>query len=96
MLTVTPSAAEHLAAILKRQPLPPEAVLRFVTDEDGVGLEPSEVQASDATFDHAGRTVLAIDEQIAELLDTHTLDMIDGELSLVAADSAPDDDDDDN
>ncbi|RMF73101.1 MAG: hypothetical protein D6744_16060 [Planctomycetota bacterium] len=89
MLTVTPPAAEALAEILNRQPLPPEVVLRFVPDAEGIGMQPSEVAPDDTTFDHNGRTVLALSGDVAELLSAHTLDVIDGELALVASDDAP-------
>ena len=68
MLSLSYAASEHLALMLAQAEAPDDAVFRFVADDDELGLEIDTVQPGDATFDHAEKPVLAIDEQISRLL----------------------------
>ena len=75
MLTLSYAASEHLALMLAQAEAPDDAVIRLVAKDDGIGLAIDTIQPSDATFAHAERTVLAIDEQISRLLANKKLDV---------------------
>ncbi len=75
MLTLSYAASEHLALMLAEAETPDDAVIRFVADDDDIGFAIDTVQPGDATFDHAEKIVLAIDEQISALLANKKLDV---------------------
>ena len=75
MFTLTYAASEHLALMLAEAEAPDDAVIRFVADDDEIGFAIDTVQPGDATFDHAEKTVLAIDEQASRLLSNKKLDV---------------------
>ncbi len=75
MLTLTYAASEHLALTLAEAEAPDDAVIRFVADDDEIGFAIDTVQPGDATFDHAEKTVLAIDELVSESLANKELDV---------------------
>ncbi len=68
MLTLSYTASEQLALMLAEAEAPDDAVFRVVAEDDELGFEIDTVQPDDATFDHAEKTVLVIDEQISRLL----------------------------
>ena len=55
----------------RKQPSPVEG------EEQRVTLQVDKVRPDDATFDHGGKTVLVVNEQISELLADKTLDVED-------------------
>ncbi len=73
MLTLSYTASEHLALMLADAEAPDDAVMRLVANDDECGLEIDTVQPGDTTFVHAKKTVLAIDEQVSELLANQKL-----------------------
>ncbi len=73
MFTVSDTASEHLALMLAHVEAPDDAVMRLVANGDKCGLEIDTVQPGDTTFDHAEKTVLAIDEQVSRLLTNQRL-----------------------
>ena len=73
MLTVTESAAEHLAQLLLEAP--ENVVLRLVNQPNGLGMQLGDVRPDDATFDHEDQTVLALDPLLIEVLSEKTLDV---------------------
>ncbi len=75
MFTVSYTASEHLALMLAEANAPDAAVFRLVVKNDETELEIGTVQPGDTTFDHAEKTVLAIDEQVSELLADMQLDV---------------------
>jgi Fe-S cluster assembly iron-binding protein IscA len=75
MLTVTDEAKAHLATILDENDIPTEQTVRLMTGPNGLGLAPDMPKDEDTTFDHAGRTVLAIEPAIADQLDGRTMDV---------------------
>ena len=85
MLTITEIASAYLAAMLAQAGAPEEVAVRFVPGENGVTMVSDEPQPDDTTFDHDGRTVLVLDEQISQLLADKTLDIqnADGEMKMV-------------
>ncbi len=76
MLTLSYTASEHLALMLAQAEAPDDAVIRLVANDDEFGLQIDTVRPGDATFDHAEKTVLAIDEQISRLLANKNLDVV--------------------
>jgi Fe-S cluster assembly iron-binding protein IscA len=89
MLTVTDAAGSHLAQILKQEELPAEIAIRIIVEGGGLALRPDEKQPGDASFEHEGRTVLLLDEQVADLLSSDTLDVEGSGLTIRAGDDAP-------
>ena len=75
MLTLSYVASEHLALMLAQAVAPDDAVIRLVVKDDKIGFTIDTIQPGDATFDHAEKTVLAIDEQVSELLANNKLDV---------------------
>lgn len=71
MFTVTDDAAAFIAESLIGPDAPDDAVARLSSQDDGITLTPGTVQPGDVTYEHEGRPVLAIDEDLAhELGDT--------------------------
>lgn len=75
MLTMTHPAAEHLKQLLQEVDAPQDAAARFVASSDGLSLQLDHPRDGDESYNHDGRTVLLIDEQIADLLSDRTLDL---------------------
>ncbi len=75
MFTLSYTASEHLALMLAHPNAPDDAVIRLVPTADEIGLAIDTVRPGDATFDHAEKTVLAIDEQISRWLANKKLDV---------------------
>lgn len=77
MLTVTETAGAHLSEMLTQVNAPEDMAVRVVIEEDGLALKLDSETDGDATFDHAGKTVLVLDGPVSELLDDKTLDVED-------------------
>ncbi len=75
MVSLSYTAAEHLAYMLADANAPEDAVIRVVVEEGQLGLIIDTVQPGDTTFAHAEKTVLAIDAQISESLADKRLDL---------------------
>ena len=75
MLTVTEPAGAHLEKLLDEAEAPEGAAARFVASEEGLTLQLDNPKPEDETHDHGGRTVLLLDQQVAELLSDKTLDL---------------------
>lgn len=73
MLTVTEPAAAYLSQLLEKAP--EEAVVRFVPQQNGLGLEFGTEMPGDTTFNHDEKTVLALDTSVAKALNDRTLDV---------------------
>jgi len=89
MLTVTEAASARLAEILKQEEFPEEAAIRFVREAGGLRLQSDNERPGDTTFQHEGRTVLLLDEQVSELLADETLDVDGPKLALRGAGDEP-------
>lgn len=87
MLTVTPEACAHMADLIERNKIPEPQTIRLVPGQQGLGLTPDQPRPGDATFDHDGRTVLTMEQSLAEQLDGRTLDVdkADGQAQLKLA-----------
>lgn len=77
MLTVTPTAAAELHAML--DDVPPEAVIRFVLNGNDLELRLDRRQPNDQAFEYADRTVLVVEPEMAELLGGNRI--LDAEVS---------------
>lgn len=76
MLTVTQAAAAHLAHLLaEADPEGQGFVVRLVYGPNGFGLKLDQTGPDDATFDHEGVTVLALEEELSQALAGKTLDV---------------------
>ncbi len=75
MLSLSYAASEQLALMLAQAEAPDDAVIRLVPTADEIGLAIDTVRPGDATFDHAEKTVLAIDEQVSKLLANQRMDV---------------------
>lgn len=74
MLTMTEAAGDHLQTLLEKSNAPDDAALRFVPGQQGLEITMDKPRDNDQQLEHAGRTVLLLDEQLAEKLDGHQLD----------------------
>ncbi len=84
MLALSYTASEHLDLLLAEANAPDDAAIRLVLEGDGFSLEIDTARPDDTTFDHAEKVVLAIDEQVSELLADMKLDVkVTGELVLI-------------
>ncbi len=70
MFTVTDEATKHMAATLESVNAPEDAVLRLIPQENSLGLGVGQVEADDLTYEHEGRTVLAVNRSLADHLET--------------------------
>jgi Fe-S cluster assembly iron-binding protein IscA len=77
MLTVTDNARAHLTQLIEESNAPEDMAIRFVLDDKQIAPKLDSVHTDDATFDHNGRTVLILDENISQALTSHTLDVQD-------------------
>lgn len=75
MLTLTEPAGAHLEKLLDEANAPDGAAARFVAGEEGLTLQLDHPKPDDEAHEHDGRTVLLLDEQIAELLTDKRLDL---------------------
>lgn len=75
MLTVTSEACAHIAELIERNRLPEPQAIRLVPADQGLGLAADAPKPGDATFDHDGRTVLTMEQKLADQLDGRTLDV---------------------
>ncbi len=63
MLTVTYTAAEHMAYRLSEYEVRDDVVLRMKSTKDGIEMQPDKIRPGDETFDHNGKVVLVLDQQ---------------------------------
>ncbi len=73
MVTITYTAAEHIAYMLSEQQV--DAVLRIMVARGDVEMEPDQIRPGDETFDHDGKVVLVLDQQTSQLLGNKTIDL---------------------
>ncbi len=75
MVTVTYSAAEHMAYTLSEHQVRDDVTLRIELTKGGVEMQPDEIRPGDETFDHNGKVVLVLDQQTSQLLGNKTIDL---------------------
>ena len=76
MVTLTYTAAEHMAYTLSEHKVDDGVVLRIELRKGGVEIRPDEIRPGDATLDHNGKVVLVLDQQASRLLDNKTIDLM--------------------
>jgi Fe-S cluster assembly iron-binding protein IscA len=77
MLTVTEDARVHLAKVLDNANASADAAVRFVAEGGAIKPKLDRIRSGDVMFEFAGKTVLALDEQMSLTLDNHVLDVDD-------------------
>lgn len=77
MLTITEGARAHLNEIIIAEECPDDIAVRLVLEDDGIMMALDRQQTDDTTFQHEGRTVLLLDQQLGELLGEEMLDVED-------------------
>ncbi len=75
MLTLSYTAGEHLDLLLAEANASDDAAVRLVLKGDGFSLKIDTARPGDTTFDHKEKVVLAIDEQVSELVADMKLDV---------------------
>ncbi|UCF34144.1 MAG: hypothetical protein JSV78_02325 [Phycisphaerales bacterium] len=75
MFSITDAAGAHLAKILEEETCPDDVAIRFVHEGQGIAMKLDGEREGDATFEHEGRTVLRLDQGLAQLLEHETLDV---------------------
>lgn len=75
MLTVTEAAGAHLARKLAEKQASDDMAVRIVRKRKGRGwaMRVDHTGDDDVTFAHAGKTVLALDEEASRMLTNNTL-----------------------
>ena len=76
MVTVTYTAAEHMAYTLSEHEDRDDVVLRIKVRKGGVEVQPDKIRPGDERFDHNGRVVLVLDQQTSQLLGNKTVDLM--------------------
>ena len=77
MLTVTEAASIHLAKVLDNANASADAAVRFVAEDDTIKPTLDSIRSGDVRFEFAGKTILALDEQMSLTLSDTILDVDD-------------------
>jgi Fe-S cluster assembly iron-binding protein IscA len=85
MLTVTDSACALINDLLDRSEAPDDAAARLTVGDQGLQMTIDTQRDGDQSFDHEGKTVLLIDEQVASLLEDKSIDTQETEQGPVLA-----------
>jgi Fe-S cluster assembly iron-binding protein IscA len=75
MLQVTQGAADHLTGMLVNTNAPKEAAIRIKQEANELKLYTDMPKTDDVAFEHQGRTVLILDQQISNVLNNRILDV---------------------
>ncbi len=75
MVTVTYSAAEHMAWTLSEHQVRDDVVLRIELTKAHVEMQPDTIRLGDEAFDHNEKVVLVLDQQTSQLLANKTIDL---------------------
>ena len=75
MMTVTYTAAEHMAYTLSEHQARDDVVLRIKLTRSGVQMQPDTIRPGDEAFDHNEKVVLVLDQQTSQLLANKTIDL---------------------
>ena len=76
MVTLTYTAAEHMAYTLSEYEVRDDVVLRMKSTKDGIEMQPDKIRPGDETFDHNERVVLVLDQQTSQFLGDKTIDLM--------------------
>ncbi len=75
MVTITYTAAEHIAYMLSEHQVHDDVVVRIKWTKGDVEMQPDKIRPDDETFDHNGKVVLVLDQQTSQLLGDKTIDL---------------------
>ena len=75
MFTMTETAGEYLTTVLDDANAAEETAIRLVIEDNTLMPKLDNARPGDATFDHEGRTVLVLDEQMTQVLAESRLDV---------------------
>ena len=75
MLNVTTAARDCLLSRLGRKKAPDGVAMRFTRKKSGWKLRMDQQRPEDTAFEHKGRNVLLLDEDISRAMATMTLDV---------------------
>jgi hypothetical protein len=75
MFTITDAAGEYLATVLADANASEETVIRFVLDGRTLSPQLDTTRPGGATFDHADRTVMALETAVVDAIGDATLDV---------------------
>ena len=75
MLTMTEAAGAHLVDLLGEAEVPEDVAIRFVIESEELTLRLDKEQPGDESFNHEGKTVLLVDEEMSTMLSGKTLDI---------------------
>jgi Fe-S cluster assembly iron-binding protein IscA len=76
MVTLTYTAGEHMAYMLSEHQNRDDVVVRIKLTKGDVEMQPDKIRPGDEAFDHNGRVVLVLDQQISQLLGNKTIDLM--------------------
>jgi len=76
MLNVSDTAYTMLSSLLSESNAPEGVAARITNTEQGLTLTIDEVQNSDETFNHDGKTVLAVDESVTDHVNDKSLEVV--------------------
>ncbi len=76
MVTITYTAAEHIAYTLSDHQVGDDVVLRIKLTNGRVELQPDKMRLGDETFDHNGKIVLVLDQQTSQFFGNKTIDLM--------------------
>ncbi len=76
MVTVTYTAGEHMAYMLSEHQNRDDVVVRIKLTKGDVEMQPDKIRPGDEAFDHNGKVILVLDQQISQLLDDKTIDLM--------------------
>jgi Fe-S cluster assembly iron-binding protein IscA len=76
MVTLTYTAGEHMAYMLSEHQNHDDVVVRNKLTKGDVEMQPDKIRPGDEAFDHNGRVVLVLDQQISQLLGNKTIDLM--------------------
>jgi len=74
MLKVTEAAKSHLGRLLEQAGADDETCIRLSSDGKELSMQMSKERPDDLVFQHAGETVLVVDQPLADVLSKRTLD----------------------
>jgi Fe-S cluster assembly iron-binding protein IscA len=77
MLTITEAAGSFISDLLSEANAPDDVAVRFVAEKQGLVLRLDQKQDADSGFDHEGRTIVVLDEEMSGFLTDRTLDVED-------------------
>ena len=76
MVTVTYTAAEHMAYMLSEQRVRDDIAWRIGFTKGLVEMQPDKIRPRDDTFDHNGKVVLVLDQQTSQFLANKTIELV--------------------